>query len=202
VIINTNFIYKRAKVKTDSNEADLLSKIEIELVPNVAESTASAIYSLREHLTQFNKEFSRNLDNYKDNFSLMNDNLKTQEQILKLLEKSNLAETAKELAVVLKDIEGVSNNFKIFKDYQQELISSFGETKEITQQYNQTLQSYEGFNTKLDQLTDSIESNTAFNTEFRKFLSNNFPNDKSALEIYDSQWREVGKRLIKDIAEN
>src|SRR5690606_26061641 len=61
VIICTNFIYKKAKVFVDGMEADLRTKLELELLPNVSESTVSAIYDLKEHLTSFNSEFAKNL---------------------------------------------------------------------------------------------------------------------------------------------
>jgi len=202
VIINTNYNYKTAKLQSGHNEGDILSKIEIELLPTVTDSTASAIYSLRENLTKFNYEFGKNLNSYKDNFGMINDNLKSQERVLQLLSKNNLAETAKELAVILKDVGKVASNFKIYQDYQLELIESFDKTRSITDNYNETLESFEDFNEKLTDLGTYVESQTTFNKQFQQFLENNFPDDQSAKEIYNQQWREIGNKLIKDIAVN
>lgn len=202
VIINSNFNYKAAKVECDIKESDILSFLELELLPLVAESTASAIYSLRENLSHFNKEFGRNLDVYKTNFGLINENLKNQERVLSLLSKNNLAETAKEIANMLSDISSVAENFKIFKDYQVDLIKSFEQTKEISSEFNATLGSFEDFNLKLNNMASFIESQTTFNKEFQQFLTHNFPENESAREIYSTQWREIGNKLIHDIGNN
>jgi archaellum component FlaC len=202
VSVNSNYIYKTAKVACDNKEADILSFLEIDLLPYVSESSASAIYSLRENLTQFNKEFGRNLDVYKTNFGLINENLKNQERVLTLLSKNNLAETAKEIANMLSDIDSVAKNFKVFKDYQVQLINSFEQTKEVSTQFNATLDSFSDFNTKLDNMASFIELQTSFNKQFQEFLSNNFPESESAREIYSTQWREIGNKLIHDIGNN
>ena len=202
VIINSNFRYKHAKLECDSRQSDVISFLEIELLPLVSESTASAIYSLRENLSHFNKEFGRNLDVYKTNFGLINENLKNQERVLTLLSKNNLAETAKEIANMLSDIDSVAKNFKVFKDYQVQLLNSFEQTKEVSTQFNATLDSFSNFNMKLDNMADFVESQTSFNKQFQGFLSNNFPENESAREIYNTQWREIGNKLIHDIGNN
>lgn len=202
VSFNSNYVYKKAKVACDNKESDILSFLEIDLFPYVSESSASAIYSLKENLNQFNREFGKNLDTYKTNFGLINENLKNQEKVLALLSKNNLAETAKEISVMLKDIESVANNFKVFKNYQIALIDSFEQIKGISKEFNQTLNSFGDFNDKLNNLGSLIESQTAFNVKFEKFLGQNFPENESAKEIYSKQWREVGDKLIQDIGSN
>lgn len=202
VSYNSNFSYKKAKVEIDNRESDILSFLEIDLLPQVSESSASAIYSLRENLTQFNREFGKNLDVYRTNFGLINENLKNQERVLSLLSRNNLAETAKEIAIILKDIQSVAENFKIFKNYQVELISSFDKTKEISQDFNETLNAFEDFNNKLNNLAEFIKSQTDFNRQFQGFLSQNFPDTETAKEIYSKQWREIGNKLIQDIGNN
>jgi|GEM_PF-4245458 hypothetical protein len=202
VIVNSNFKYKTVKVKVDTLESNIKSRLEVELIPNVADTTASAIYDLKEHLNLFNKEFSKNLVQYKDNFNLIGDNLKAQEKVISLLSNGSFTNSVKAITVLLKDIQLVSENFETYKAYQQELIKSFDTTLKVTDTYNNTLNQFEGFNTRLEILTESIDSNTSFNKQFSKFLTNNFPDDKSAKEIYHQQWKEVGDRLIKDIAVN
>jgi hypothetical protein len=200
VIINSNFRYKKAKLISDNLVNDFLSMIEIDLLPELSESTSSAVYSLRENLNNFNKEFGKNLNEYKANFGLINENLRRQEEVLKLLSKNNLAETAREIAVILQDIQSVADNFK--RSYQKELLTVFSQSKEIAGEFNQTLESFTDFNSKLSSLNDHIESQTVFNNQFQTFLSNNFPESQSAREIYNKQWRDVGTKLIKDIAES
>src|SRR5690606_15989667 len=118
------------------------------------------------------------------------------------LNKSNLGETAKELAIILKDVQAVSENFKVFKDYQIELFKSFDSTISISTEYNKTIAAFEDFNDRLDLLMSSIESNTQFNKDFSNFLTQNFPDSHSAKAIYAEQWKLVGDKLIKDIAKN
>ncbi|MEN5086115.1 hypothetical protein ABE426_06565 [Sphingobacterium faecium] len=202
VIINSNFIYKTVKVKVDTLESNIKSRFEVELIPYVSQTTAAAIYDLKEHLNLFNEEFGKNLVQYKDNFSLIGDNLKAQEKVISLLSNNSFTNSVQEIAVLLKDIRQVSENFETYKEYQQKLIKSFDSTLKVTDNYNNTLNKFEGFNVRLELLTESIESNTIFNKQFSKFLSNNFPEDNSAKEIYNQQWKEVGDRLIKDIAIN
>lgn len=120
-VLNSQFHYKDAAKKVDSDKDEYFDFLQRELMPTLSTTMASSLNALRSVLGHFVDSFGKNLDSYTDSIALLNDNIKEQHEVLVEINKLNLSQTSAKIAETFNSMQSAANALDVFKGYQQEL---------------------------------------------------------------------------------
>lgn len=120
-ILNSQFHYKEAAKKVDSDKDEYFDFLQRELMPTLSTTMASSLNALRSVLGHFVDNFGKNLDSYTGSISLLNDNIKEQHEVLVEINKLNLTSTSAKIAETFNSLQSAADALNVFKGYQTSL---------------------------------------------------------------------------------
>ncbi len=129
-LINSQFNYKDAARKVDSDKDEYYDFLQRELMPTLSTTMASSLDKLRSVLGNFVGNFGKNLDAYTGSISLLNDNIKEEHEVLVEINKLNLSKTATKIAETFNSMKYAAESLDIFKGYEDELNRAMLQTKD------------------------------------------------------------------------
>lgn len=129
-IINSQFNYKDAARKVDTDKDEYYDFLQRELMPTLSTTMASSLEKLRSVLGNFVGNFGKNLDAYTGSISLLNDNIKEEHEVLVEINKLNLSKTATKIAETFNSMKSAAESLDVFRGYEDELNKTMTQTKD------------------------------------------------------------------------
>ena len=112
-----SYLTKDAKNNLNNTKNCFLSWIQVKLLPSLTNNSSSAIYTLQQNLSTFNKSFAENIGNMNDAFSAIGNSHKDQIELLKLIDKMDVHRISTANIDVLKELQNSTGEFEKFNQY-------------------------------------------------------------------------------------
>lgn len=194
---NSAIEYKRALNTCYRDKNAYLDFIRRELMPNLSNSMAASLNSLKGVLGEFIGKFGRNLSDYANSAELLNDNIEKQHLLLVEINKMNQTKMAATIAKTFSDISEASESFNVFKNYQQELNATVSNLETAMSKIDGIITSFDGFTNALNIVVENQGTATELQTQFKAAIEQHFPTGSEARE----QWRQQFDELTTDATE-
>ena len=178
---------KNAKTDVEKNKNIFLSWMQAELLPNISNSTSSALVKMTRNLTSFNDSFALNTQDLRKTLLKVNDSYQKQGELMLAINQLKIRDIATANIEVYDKLKNSTNEIGVFAQYLQNA--------------NEYLSTIQALNRKLDDYenrTQVIENAGIFFTKNEKWLAENF--DIANLEVKASLKRfsvTTGESLIK-----
>ena len=163
-------ITKNAKTEVEKNKNTFLSWMQAELLPNISNSTSSALVRMTHNLSSFNDTFAQNTQDLRKTLSNVNDSYQKQADLMQVINQLKIGDIATANIEVYDKLKNSTNEIGVFAQYLQ----NANEYLATIQALNQKLDDYE-------KRTQVIENAGKFFTKNEKWLAENF--DIANLEV-------------------
>ena len=194
---NSAIEYKKALNTCYRDKNAYLDFIRRELMPNLSNSMAASLNSLKGVLGEFIGKFGRNLSDYANSAELLNDNIEKQHLLLVEINKMNQTKMAATIAKTFSDISEASESFNVFKNYQQELNATVCNLETAMSKIDGIITSFDGFTNALNIVVENQGTASELQTQFKAAIEQHFPTGSEARE----QWRQQFDELTTDATE-
>jgi hypothetical protein len=169
-VLNSGYIFKRAKTITEKQKNHFFTFLQTELMPAISQNLTASIYSLQSNLVEFNKTFKSNIGKFDTSLQGISEVFNSQVQLIKELKELDMVELSKLNLTVLGELRSSTREFEKFNKYLS-LLNTFVDNAErlnynITQQLGKTA-SIEG-------IASEIGKNIELNKSLMQWLQDSF----------------------------
>ena len=200
-LINSAWLYKDALFKNEKDKNAYYDFIQSKLLPKLSKDVSDSLGTLKSNLDVFNTKFGENLINYKDSFSLLNDNLTKQKDFLEAVQEVGLNKLSSQIIKTFEQVNEASNEFHNFQEYQTELNKNVSASIAILKEYNQVSSTFGNFNKNLDLVTGHIVESSDFYHQFKTFLENHFSEVEHRKNIFTNSIDQIDAVLTEKLQE-
>lgn len=197
-----NSIYQRAKKNVELNKNDFYTFLQTELMPVVNASVSSAVYTLKDVVLNFNKDFSSNLTVLNKLFGKSYKALEGQASILDKLEEMDIKQFAAANVKILKELSNATEKIHSFQLYVDSLNTMMSETNRATMTIRELLNGVNNFSDlagKLERRVDESAHLLQFATEHITFLKDNSAQLKSLSNDF-TDFTEKSMRTLENVS--
>jgi hypothetical protein len=173
-LVNSAYFYKNALFINEQDKNKFYDFIQAELLPKLSKDVSDSLGNLKSNLDHFNNKFGENLVNYKESFSLLNENLKMEKDFLDAVQKVGLNKLSNQIVKTFEQVNKSSNDFHDFQKYQEGLNSNMNASIGILKQYNKVTSDFGNFNNNLNLVSEHIIESSDFYHQFKTFLESHF----------------------------
>lgn len=197
-----NSSYQRAKKNVELNKNDFYTFLQTELMPVVNASVSSAVYTLKDVVVNFNKDFASNLTVLNKLFGKSYKALEGQASILDKLEEMDIKQFAAANVKILKELSNATEKIHSFQLYVDSLNTMMSETNRATMSIRELLNGVNNFSdlaVKLEQRVDESAHLLQFATEHIAFLKDNSSQVKSLSNDF-TDFTEKSMRTLENVS--
>ncbi len=187
-IINSGWIFKGARSKSEGKKNEFYTFIQIELLPLINQGLASTLDSLQRNLLKFNDEFSTNLKGLKGVFDSSKSAIIEQKKLLVELDKSKISMMARYNVSVLQQLNISVEKFEKFNSYLTNVTEFVASSQQIVSKTNALLARTENFK----KIADSLENRLNQSEHLLQFLSMHFGKLEEFKEFTSNAVADVG----------
>jgi len=200
-LINNIFLYRKAVIGNEDGRTDYFEFIQRELLPLLSRDMADSLNTLKSSLDVFNIKFSANLDGYRDNLGLINDNLGKQKQFLDAVQDVGLVRLSNSIVSTFEKVNSASNDFESFRGYQEGLNTVVASSVGLLDNYNKAIGEFEEFNHNLNLVSSHINESSEFYNQFKKFLESHFSEVEARRDIFTNSIELIDGAFASKIEE-
>jgi len=169
-IINSGWIYKKAKNVVSSRLDDFYTLLQIELLPIVDQGLTSILSLFQMNMMRFNEEFSSNLNRLSCIFDSNVKAITAQKELLDAIDKSKVSEMTKFNLKVLQQLDVSVAQFEKFNGFFCDINQFVNNSQLIVSKTNELLERTDNFKC----IADNIEIKINQSQELLNFLSEHF----------------------------
>jgi hypothetical protein len=142
-VLNSGYIFKRAKTVTEKQKNHFFTFLQTELMPAISQNLTASIYSLQSNLVEFNKTFKSNIGKFDNSLEGISEAFNSQVELIKELKNLDMVELSKLNITVLGELRTSTREFEKFNKYLH-LLNSFVDNAErlnfnLSQQLTRTV---------------------------------------------------------------
>ncbi|MGK0291480.1 MAG: hypothetical protein ACI86H_002948 [bacterium] len=200
-LVNNIFLYRKATIKNEDGRTNYFEFIQRELLPLLSRDMADSLNTLKSSLDVFNIKFSSNLDGYRDNLGLINDNLGKQKQFLDAVQEVGLVRLSNAIVDTFDKVNSASNDFESFRGYQEGLNTVVASSVGLLDNYNKAIGEFEEFNHNLNLVSSHINESTDFYNHFKKFLESHFSEVEARRDVFTNSIELIDGAFASKIEE-
>ena len=203
-VMNSSVAYKKAVSKSTDGKEDYMSFLRVELLPQLSNSMAASLNSLRGVLGNFVDRFGRNLDAYADSATLLNDNLEKQHLVLEELNKLSLTKMSTEIANTFQQLKDSSDHLACFRQYQVELNNTITHLGGVASQIQSLISNFNEFSIGLSTVVSNQNVATELQRKFSDAITTHFPAGSDARDIWRKEYDLIlteGKQVSEQLSQ-
>ncbi|BAX80827.1 hypothetical protein [Labilibaculum antarcticum] len=200
-LVNNIILYRKATIKNEDGRTSYFEFLQRELLPLLSRDMADSLNTLKSSLDVFNIKFSANLDGYRDNLGLINDNLGKQKQFLDAVQEVGLVQLSNAIVSTFEKVNSASNDFDSFRGYQESLNTVVASSVGLLDNYNKTIGEFEEFNHNLNLVSSHINESSEFYNQFKKFLESHFSEVEVRRDVFTNSLEMIDGAFAKKIEE-
>ncbi|MGN0918276.1 MAG: hypothetical protein ACI4NO_03925 [Oxalobacter sp.] len=158
MLYNTFWVYGKTSTDVENSKNDYFDFLRQELMPTLNNTLSASLNAVKEVLGHFVGDFGNKLDkyadsleNFKDSYALLNQNLDKQKQILDQIDRIGPVEMTKSVTRSFKALSDATDALDAFSAYQQSING-------IVSKMNTASQSFNSLTTKFQDFANNIES--------------------------------------------
>lgn len=197
-----NDAFKNSKKNMELNKNDFYTFLQTELMPVVNASVSNAVYTLKDVVVGFNKDFSSNLSVLRKLFDKSYKSLEGQASILDKMEEMDIKQFAAANVKILKELSNATEKIHSFQLYVDSLNSMMSETNKATLSIRELLSGVNNFSdlaVKLEQRVDESGHLLQFATEHIAFLKDNSSQVKSLSNDF-TDFTEKSMKTLENVS--
>ena len=174
---NSGVFYKGSKSLVEDKKNAFYSFLQRELLPVLSGNVTSSLATLQKKLTQFNYDFSNNLNRLGDLMTQNYDTLNVQRDILEKLERSDFSTMVKSNLSIFKEVQ---DSIKAIKSSSQELEQFNGYLHQVNSfvnhsaQLNQSVTAMLSRTNRVEEIANKISENLEGNNQLQQYLNSHF----------------------------
>lgn len=200
-VLNNN-AFKDSKKNMELNKNDFYTFLQTELMPVVNASVSNAVYTLKDVVVGFNKDFSVNLSVLRKLFDKSYKSLEGQASILDKMEEMDIKQFAAANVKILKELSNATEKIHSFQLYVDSLNTMMSETNKATISIRELLSGVNNFSdlaVKLEQRVDESGQLLQFATEHIAFLKDNSSQVKSLSNDF-TDFTEKSMKTLENVS--
>lgn len=164
------WFYRHAKTMLENQKNDLYTFIQIELLPQLNQSTTSSILNLQANLQKFNESFEKNIYSFGGIMDSILSSMDGQTELITKLEKMDVAQLARVNVNVLKELNMSMKEFEKFNKYLSQMNEFVLQTSKLTNAVDDQLKRTDEVSTVVHALSENVQRNQTVMEMLRKFL--------------------------------
>lgn len=194
-VYNSNYAYKKARIQFDKEKNQFYNFIQIKLLSQEDQKVSADVISIHNSITDFNTNFSRNIQNLEEILLKNYDAVIAQDAILEKLDKVDIYKFAEANAIVFRELKEGTTEFQKLNSNVKTLNSSIEGTAELTYAFNALLQETNNFKS----LAQKLDQGAQTNIELGEFLRYHFTTLEKRGDILDSAVQNYDDMLFKSL---
>ncbi len=187
-VYNSAVKYKNAVSKTSEGKEEYMDFLRRELMPQLSNSMASSLNSLRGVLGHFVDKFGKNLDAYASSAELLNDNLEKQHLVLAEINELGMSKMANKITESFKQLKDSSESLSVFQTYQKNLNTTISNMTSAVSQIQTLVSKFDEFSAGLALLVSSQNKTNELQQEFKEAITTHFPIGSDAREAWQKEY--------------
>lgn len=191
-VLGSGLFYKRAKSLYDQRRNELLTFIQIELIPQIDTGLAGTFESLQRNLFQFNLEFTSNLSSLSTIFDRNADVIRDQKELLKALDESKIATMSSFNIQVLKELKDTVGSLQAINNYVANLQQTLTNSNHIIANTERLIER----TSNVDSIAADIKKSIEDNRKVISFIQDNFDKLEEHKQMTHAKVAEVGFAII------
>lgn len=196
-IINSGWIFKGSRIKSESRKNEFYTFIQVELLPIINQGLASTLESLQRNLLKFNNEFTINLSRLTGIFDANTRTITAQKELLDALDKTKVAELTLYNVKVLQQLDISIAQFEKFNGYMTNVTLFVENSQNIVSRTNELLARTDNFKG----IADNLDSKLSQSQQLLEFLSSHFKNLEDHKEFTSNAVADVGSAISETFKE-
>ncbi|WP_298423536.1 MotA/TolQ/ExbB proton channel family protein [uncultured Kordia sp.] len=194
-VFNSNYVYKKARIKFDKAKNQFYNFIQIKLLSQEDQKVSADVITIHNSITDFNTNFSTNIENLGKILLKNYDAVIAQDEILSKLEKVDIYKFAEANAIIFRELKEGATEFQQLNSNVKTLNTSIQGTTELTFAFNALLQKTNNFEALAEKLDQGVQKSN----ELGHFLQNHFTVIEQRGEILDDAVKDYDDMLVKSL---